>query len=235
MDSLRARRQDRLRHAGGRYHRGSRRRYVRRSETDRRDDETLRRSGADALRSIEDDLPVEQFPPARGQERFQGTERAALVPEGAEFLLARQPANPAPGDLCRKDHLRGRTWRRHRQEMLQHLGSRGRRLHLRLYLRERRHGRGPLAQGQVVRTMGAVEKLRHVRRVRSCDRDRRRPDEAVDQNHPERQGTAELSRRRHVLPAAQARRRHFQGRDADAGRRHRLRHVARRRHDGRRP
>ena len=143
MDSLRARRQDRHRHAGGRYHRGSRRRYVRRSETDRRDDEALRRSGADAVRSIENDLPVEQLPPARGQERFQGTERAALVPEGAEFLLARQPPNRAPGDLCRKDHLRGRAWRRHRQEMLQHLGGRGRRLYLRLYLRERRHGRRP--------------------------------------------------------------------------------------------
>ena len=62
-----------------------------------------------------------------------------------------------------------------------------------------------------------------------------RSDEAVGQDHPERQGAAELSGRRHVLPAAQAGRRHFQGRDADAGRHHRLRHLARRRHHGRRP
>ena len=37
--------------------------------------------------------------------------------------------------------------------------SRGRRLHLRLYLRERRHRRRPAAQGQVVRTMGAREEF----------------------------------------------------------------------------
>ena len=49
---------------------------------------------------------------------------------------------------------------------------------------------------------------------------------------PERQGTAELSGRRHVLPAAPAGRRDFQGRDADARRHHRLRHLARRRHHG---
>ena len=52
-----------------------------------------------------------------------------------------EQADRAPGHLCRKDHLRRRTRRRHRQEMLQHLGSRGRRLYLRLYLRERRHRR----------------------------------------------------------------------------------------------
>ena len=115
------------------------------------------------------------------------------------------------------------------------IGGRGRRIHLRLYLRERRHRRRSPAQGQVVRTVGAREELRHVRRVRSCDRDRPRSDEAVDQDHPERQGAAELSGRRHVLSAAQARRRHFQGRDADAGRHHRLRHLARRRHHGGRP
>ena len=35
------------------------------------------------------------------------------------------------------------------------------------------------------------------------------PMKLVGQDHPERQGAAELSGRRHVLPAAQARRRHL--------------------------
>ena len=112
------------------------------------------------------------------------------------------------------------------------IGSRGRRLYFRLHLRERRHRGRSLAQGQIVRTMGARQELRHLRRVWSGDRDRPRSDEAVDQDRPERQGAAELSGRRHVLPAAPAGRRHFQGRDADAGRHHRLRHLARRRHHG---
>ena len=58
--------------------------------------ETFRRAPAHAVRSLEDDLPVEQFPPARRQERFHGAERAAVVPEGAERLLAGERADRAP-------------------------------------------------------------------------------------------------------------------------------------------
>ena len=194
-----------------------------------------RRRDPDAVPAVENDLPVEQLPPARGQERFQGAERAALVPQGAECLLAGEQADRASRHLCRKDHLRRRTRRRHRQEVLQHLGSRGRRLYLRLHLRERRHRRRSPAQGQVVRAMGARQEFRHVRCVRSGDRHRPRSAEAVGQDHPQRQGAAELSGRRHVLPAAPAGRRHFEGHDLDAGRHHRLRHFARRRHHGATP
>ena len=92
-----------------------------------------------------------------------------------------------------------------------------------------------LQQGPDVRSMGARQELRHVRRVRPRDRDRPRPDEAVGHDHPQRQGAAELSGRRHVLPAAQAGRRGLEGHDADAGRHHRLRHLARRRRHGATP
>ena len=61
------------------------------------------------------------------------------------------------------------------------------------------------------------------------------PTKLVDPHRPQRQGSAELSGRRHVLPALQAGGRGLQGHDADAGRHHRLRHLARRRRDGRAP
>ena len=54
---------------------------------------------------------------------FTAAEGAALVPQGAECLSAGGQANPASGNLRRKDHLRGRAWRRHRQEMFQHLAK----------------------------------------------------------------------------------------------------------------
>ena len=92
-----------------------------------------------------------------------------------------------------------------------------------------------LRKDPVVRTMGARQEFRHVWRLRPGHRHRRRSDEAIGQDRPERQGKAELSGRRHVLPAAPAGCRHIERRDADAGRRHRLRHLARRRHHGRRP
>src|SRR6202167_3701244 len=99
VGKVRAAQQKRLRHPGRRHCYRAFRRHVRRRETDRRDAETRRYAASNALRSLEDDLPLEQFPSARRQERFKGAERTAVVPESTERLPPPQQPDRASADL----------------------------------------------------------------------------------------------------------------------------------------
>src|SRR5918992_14123 len=98
LDQVRAPGADYLRHARGRDPQGPRRRHVRGPAADRRDRGAFGRQGADALRALEDDLPVEQLPCARGAPERPRAARAPLLPEITERVPgARRDDPPAEG------------------------------------------------------------------------------------------------------------------------------------------
>ena len=149
-----------------------------RPRADRPDAGAGRGQGADALRAVEDGLPLEQLPCAGRAPRRRRAGRAALLPQVAERLPRAWRDHPPAEVLQRQRGLRGRARDRHRQALQQHRRGRGGRLHLRLHLRRRRHRGRHHHQGPDLRPVGARQELRHLRRVRPGDRDRPRPDAA---------------------------------------------------------
>ncbi len=184
--------------------------------------------------AVEDGLPVEQLPPARRQERFPVPDRAALFPQGAERLpparradrAARQPMTAASSTRASSASSSARN--------ASTSAKRRRRTYIFGYTCVNDVTAVDLLKKYpTFDQWDAREELRHVRRVRpgqittGVD-----PMKLRDPHHAQRQGGAELSGRRHVLPALQAGGGGLEGHDADARRHHRLRHVAGRRRDG---
>jgi len=90
---------------------------------------------------------------------FYPAKGAALVPQSPECLLAGGQAIERPATYAGKIIYEGELGVVIGKKCFQHHRSRGRRLHLRLHLRERRHRRRPVAQGQVVRAVGARQEF----------------------------------------------------------------------------
>ena len=141
MAEIRARQQARIRNLAGWRDPGFSGRHVRRPHCHR--PERILVSGArpHAVRSKQDDLPVEQFSRACGKARITGPRRAALSAQSAERLCSARRHHSSAEIICGQGSLRRRARHRHRPAL--HLCQRGRGAgpYLRLLLHQRRHRR----------------------------------------------------------------------------------------------
>ena len=168
MAEIRARQPARIRNLAGWRDPGFSGRHVRRPHCHRPERSLVAGARPHAVRSKQDDLPVEQFSRACGKARIAGPGRAALSAQSPERLCRAWRHHPSAEVLCGQGGLRGRARHRHRPALLLCQRGRGARPYLRVFLHQRRHRRRSYRQDARVSPMDARQELR--RRLAHSDR-----------------------------------------------------------------